>query len=49
VLLIVDIQEAEKEALDRIDLAEGRVRWPALVNALNVFSVPKNAGDFLTR
>jgi hypothetical protein len=34
--------------MERIDLAEGRYRWRALVNAVMWLRVPYNAGDFLT-
>ena len=34
--------------MDWIDLAQGRDRWCALVNAIMNLRVPSNAGNFLT-
>jgi hypothetical protein len=34
--------------MDWMELAQDRVRWQALVNAVINLQVPQNAGDFLT-
>jgi len=33
--------------MDWIDLAQDRLRWPPLVNAIMNFRVPKKCGEFL--
>jgi hypothetical protein len=45
----MDIQEVKWEGMDWIDVAQDRDRWRALVNAVVIFWVPQNAGNFLTR
>jgi hypothetical protein len=43
-----DLREVGREVMDRIDLAQDRDRWRALVNALMNFGVPLNAENFST-
>jgi hypothetical protein len=45
----MDFQEVGCRGMDWIDLAQGRDRWQALVNAEMNLQVPSNAGNFLTR
>jgi hypothetical protein len=42
------IQEMESACMDWIELAQGRDRWPALMNAVMNRRVPYNEGNFLT-
>ena len=44
----MDPQEVSWGVIDRIDLAQDRNRWRALVNAIMNLRVPQNAGNFLT-
>ena len=43
----MDLQEVGCGGLNRIDVAEGRDRWRALMNVLINLRVPQNAGNFL--
>jgi hypothetical protein len=40
--------EESSESGTRINLAQDRDRWQALVNVVMIFQVPKNAGNLLT-
>ena len=44
----MDLQGVGCGGMDWIDLAQGRNRWCALVNAVMNLQVPYNAGNFLT-
>ena len=44
----MDLQEVECWRMDRIDPAQYRDIWRALVNAVMNLWVPRNAGNFLT-
>jgi hypothetical protein len=44
----MELQEMGWEGMDRIDVAQERDKWPAVMNAVMNFRVAKNAGKFLT-
>jgi hypothetical protein len=44
----MDIQEVGCGGMDRINVAQDRYRWRALVNAVMKILVPEKAGNFLT-
>ena len=45
----MDFQEVGFWGMDWIELAQGRDRWRALVNAVMYLLVPQNVGNYLTR
>jgi len=44
----MDLQEVGGGCWDWLELAQDRERWRALVSKVMNFSVPQNAGNFLT-
>jgi hypothetical protein len=44
----INLQEVGCRGVDRIELAQNRDRWQALVNVVVKFWVAKNEGNFLT-
>jgi hypothetical protein len=44
----MDLQEVGSRGMDRIELAQDRGRWRALVNVVMKHPVPENSGNFLT-
>jgi hypothetical protein len=43
-----DLRETGWDGMDRIDLAQDKNNWMALVNTVMNFRVPQNAGNFLS-
>ena len=44
----MDLQKVGYVGMDWIELAQDKVRWRAVVNAVMKLRVPPNAGNFLT-
>jgi hypothetical protein len=46
--IIIDLREIGWDGMDRIDLAQDRDQWSALVNTVMNLWVSKNTGKFLS-